>query len=436
MHKSDLQHLKKRLQDKLEAIYQLRRTKTKVNWDQAGYLTLLKKFGNPHLRLPPAIHVAGTNGKGSIVAFLRSILEAQGLRVHAYTSPHLMQVNERIVLAGAHIDDVRLEALIDQAMTYNDDAPLSFFEIMTAVAFKAFSDVPADVLLLEVGMGGRLDCTNVITDPLVTIVNRVSMDHVDFLGDDITSIAREKAGIMKTDVPCVVGCQGENYPVYDVLEQEAQRIGAPLLMYGRDWSVQPADDGFSFRFGDGSYDFPAPSLGGAHQLYNAGAALAALFSVRHQLRIDELTLYDGLRNVSWPGRLQELSPVALKMPDDCDVWLDCGHNDSAGASLAVQLAVWQQKDAKPVHLILGMLKTKDTMAFLRPILPYVEKVSVVPVSDDFDGSVSAGDVVFDGPVVAFDCLADVFSSVTVGRVLIAGSVYLAGDVLKMHNFCV
>ena len=208
MHKADLHHSNQSLQLKLEKIFQLRRTRSAVNWDREKYLDLLQHFGNPHAHLPPVIHVAGTNGKGSIIAMLRAVCEAAGMRVHCYTSPHLVQINERIVLAGKEIDDDLLESLIDEALGYIGDAPLSFFEVSTAIAFKAFSQVPADVLLLEVGMGGALDCTNVIEKSLVSVISRISMDHTQFLGDTIEEIAAQKSGIIKPGLPCIIGYQG------------------------------------------------------------------------------------------------------------------------------------------------------------------------------------------------------------------------------------
>lgn len=435
MHKSDLQHSHERLQDKLNSIYQLRRTTTKVNWDQAGYLTLLEKFGNPHKNLPPIIHVAGTNGKGSVIALLRAMLEAQGLRVHSYTSPHLIEVNERIVLAGAQIDNAALESLIDQAMDYNDDAPLSFFEIITSVAFKAFYDTPADVLLLEVGMGGRLDCTNVIDSPLVSIINRVSLDHTEFLGSELSDVVREKAGIMKPGVSCVVGYQGGDYNVvYGVIEDEEKRIGANPIFYGQGWDVSEGVDGFVFRFGEQCYDFPLPSLAGGHQIYNAGAALAALFAIRDNICVSDEAMKSGLSSAIWPGRLQQLNARAFGVLAEQEIWLDSGHNDSAGMALAMQLKQWKEYDARPVLLILGMLKTKDSRAFLDPILPYVESVSVVPIGRDVDGCIKGEDIQAEDVRCYDDVDQAVRSALGISanaRVLIAGSVYLAGDVLKI-----
>ena len=440
MRKADLHHSNTALQDKLETIFQLRRTRSKVNWDREQYFDLLAAFGNPHLRIPPVIHVAGTNGKGSVIAILRAILEAQGLKVHAYTSPHLIHVNERIVLAGLPIDNAYLEKLIDKALAHNEGAPLSFFEITTALAFKAFSEVSADILLLEVGMGGRLDCTNVIDAPLATVINRISMDHTEFLGDNISQIAAEKAGIMKADVPCIIGYQGDSLhstAIVETLKDAIKSSNAQAYMHEAAWDVTQDGDKMIFSFEGTQHKLPLPSLEGAHQVHNAGLALAALFAIKDEITVTSDAMKAGLQSVSWPGRLQPISSQQFGLSNDTELWLDSGHNDSAGEALATQMKAWKKQSNKPVHLIMGMVETKDIKAFLTPVLPHIETLHIVPVStdptsqtkDDIEKAITSS-----VPITAHDDFTDAIHTIAErdpsSRILIAGSIYLIGDVLK------
>ncbi|PCI54905.1 MAG: bifunctional folylpolyglutamate synthase/dihydrofolate synthase [Alphaproteobacteria bacterium] len=443
MHQADLKHDDKVLRDKLETIFQLRRTRSKINWDRGQYLDLLDAFGNPHLNLPPVIHVAGTNGKGSIIAILQAILQAQGLTVHSYTSPHLIHVNERITLVGQAIDNAYLEQLIDQALDYNKGAPLSFFEITTALAFKAFSETPADILLLEVGLGGRLDCTNVIDAPLASVINRISLDHTDFLGDDIRDIAAEKAGIMKADVPCIIGYQGagdDARAVNDVLLEEIDSSGAYSCRHGVDWNVCSAGGRMVFSFDGRDYDFPLPSLQGAHQVQNAGVALATLFSLRQHIEVSDQAFEDGLTSVYWPGRLQKLEAAGFDVADNTEIWLDSGHNDSAGEALAAEITQWQVQGERPLHLVVGMLDTKDSARFLASLLPHLTALHIVSIAsdphsqtkDDIKGSIK--EMRYDVPIYAHDGCVGAIRSIArdnpSSRILIAGSVYLAGEILE------
>ncbi len=445
MHKADLYHSNPALQEKLEKIFLLRRTKSAVNWDQENFLDLLQHFGNPHKRLPPVIHVAGTNGKGSIVAMLRAICEAAGMRVHAYTSPHLIHVNERIFLAGRQIDDDRLEALIDEAMDYIGDRPLSFFEVISAVAFKAFSETPADILLLEAGMGGRLDCTNIITAPLVSIISRVSMDHMQFLGQTIEEIAAQKAGIMKKGVPCIIGGQGageQGKAVIEVMQQHAQQTGTPLIIYGQDFSVstnQQNDRQMIFKDGcdGGEHVYPLPSLLGEHQIQNAGSVIAALRQAKG-LDISDEAIPKGLQSCQWPGRLQRISDLWPGGAKNHEIWLDCGHNDSAGEALAVQIERWNKAEERPTFLVVGMLGSKDSKGFIEPLQSHIFETYVVPVSNDatsqtieqFQKALGDGARIKqqESFVVAIQEIMDT-AKIPV-RVLIAGSIYLAGEVLQ------
>ena len=430
MHKADLTHSNKNLQEKLEEIYQLRRTRSKVNWDRTQFLGLLEKFGNPHLELPPVIHVAGTNGKGSVIAYLKAMFKAEGLKAHAYTSPHLIDINERIVLAGEQIENEYLETLLDQALDYNQGAPLSFFEMTTAAAFRAFADVPADVLLLEVGMGGRLDCTNVIEQPMATVINRISLDHTMFLGDDIKGIAREKAGIMKKDVPCVIGYQTPE--VLDVLKQEAEAIGARPVFF----KCHHNKECIVFSCEGQQHDFPLPALLGKHQINNAGVALATAFAIKDKVDLSPEAMAKGLQNVRWEGRLQKLPSTAFKKTEDIEIWVDSGHNDSAAEALAEQVRDWQAQDDRPVILITGMLLSKEPEKFLEPLLPLVSEIYIVPIKSDPQTHTKAS---IEETVANNNVQIPIFESANFyeaiqntaspARILIAGSTYLAGEVL-------
>ena len=442
MHLSDLRHGHASLQEKLAYLYTLR-TGSKVNWDQYKYISLLERLGNPHKNLPPVIHVAGTNGKGSTIALLRSILEEQGYMVHAYTSPHLVKINERFVIAGQQISDEVLEQKIDALIAQYDLEGLSFFEITTAIGFDLFAEHTADVVLLEVGMGGRLDCTNVIESPLVGVISRISNDHSEFLGDTLSEIAAEKAGIIKPGVPCVLGYQGEgSEEIFDVVRLVSTEKSSIVCAYGDDWSVEEGDLNFVFRFKGESHCFPLPALHGIHQIYNAGLALAALEAVRDYLPVSDDAIRKGLVDVHWAGRLQVLDPVALGLPETCEVWLDSGHNDSAGEMLAAFLKMQKEKDEKPVCLVLGMLGTKNPVAFLEPMLPFVDDIHLVPIAGETNiltperlqshaGHLLDGiDVTAHSEVKkALQTVQNTYSEPF--RILICGSCYLSGDVLNL-----
>ena len=400
MYQSDLKHPTQTLEDKLQQLYTLNRNKKIDLSFRPPYLKLLEAFGNPHLNLPPVIHVAGTNGKGSIIAMLRACLEEAGYKVHAYTSPHLVRFNERIVLAGQEIEDNPLETLIDEALKLNDGGDLTFFEITTAMAFAAFARSPADICLLEVGMGGRLDCTNVIENPLLTIINAIGMDHSEHLGNTLIKIAGEKAGIMKQSIPCVVGHQPHE-EVISVFEDKSAALNAPL---------HPAEQTHK------------TALSGLHQKHNAAAALKALELIKDQFPVTPEQIETGLQNVDWPARLQELSP---------GIFLDGGHNEDAGQALAKQAALWK-KDGKPLSVILGMMQGKDAKSFLGPLLPLIDHLCVVNIEDE-PQSQSAEDLLKIFPhATARSNYREALKQTkkAQGRTLICGSLYLAGHVLK------
>jgi dihydrofolate synthase/folylpolyglutamate synthase len=403
---------------------------------------LLAKLGNPERRLPPIVHVAGTNGKGSTVAFLRAMAEAAGRRVHVYTSPHLVHFHERIRLAGHFIADDRLADLLERIELVNGGDPITFFEITTAAAFLAFAEEPADLLLLEVGLGGRLDATNVITAPAVSVLTRISMDHMQFLGETIQDIAAEKAGIIKPNCPAVAGPQADP-AVMDVFQTSAEAAGATLALAGRDWVAEPLGDaGWRYSDGQGTLDMPLPALPGVHQIDNAGAAIAA---TRHlPFRISDDAIRQSLAAVEWPARLQWLrrGPLVELLPAGWELHLDGGHNDSAGQVLARHLAAWAA-DGRKLDLIFGMLGSKRPLDFLAPLAPYVRRLRAVAIPGEA-ASVTAEDAATlarQAGIEASSCpdLAAAVAELVVfgageppARLLICGSLYLAGTVLA-HN---
>ncbi len=397
---------------------------------------LLAALGNPQRQLPPVVHVAGTNGKGSTVAFLRAMLEAAGYRVHVYTSPHLVRFHERIRLAGALIDDDHLSRLLEECETANGGNAITFFEVTTAAAFLAFSRVPADVVLLETGLGGRLDATNVIDRPAVTAITRISYDHRQFLGESLTEIAGEKAGIFKPNVPVVLAAQPDAEAL-QALTRQAEAVGAPIHA----WTAVPQPGGFRFESAVRQLDLPPPGLAGGHQIGNAGLALACLDHL--PLTVDDAAIRRGLAAVEWPARLQRLTrgPLADSLPPDWELWLDGGHNDSAGEVLARQAVDWSAAGtARPLLLIYGMLASKDPYEFLAPLAPFAHALRSVAIPGEeasltAEESAEAGRTCGILDTAAMDGVAAALADLTrtpratPARVLICGSLYLAGSVL-------
>lgn len=400
---------------------------------------LLAKLGAPETRLPPIIHVAGTNGKGSTCAFLRAMAEAAGLRVHVYTSPHLVRFNERIRIAGTLVADDVLLAALAEVERINAGAPITVFEVTTAAAFLLFSRTQADLCVLEVGLGGRGDATNVTPPPVATAITSISLDHRELLGPTLEVIAAEKAGIMKPGVPVVIGSQPR--AVLDVLLDQAQATGARAWLRGRDWDVvapddvQPADaGGGALRYHDaaGAFSVPRPSLPGAFQYDNAGIAIAAIRA--SGLAIPPPAIAAGIAAAAWPARMQRLSgALASLLPPDWELWLDGGHNPGAGVVLAEHLRAWSDR---PVHLIVGMKQAKDSAEFLRPLLPLAATTwaikephqhSALPVEAIVAAS---GGVARPGPTVT-EALRALPRAGGPARVLICGSLYLAGEILKL-----
>lgn len=398
-------------------------------------LALLDKLDRPHLRLPPVIHVAGTNGKGSTCAFLRAIGEAAGLRVHVYTSPHLVSFNERIRLAGTLASDDVLADAFEAVERVNDGAPITVFEVITAMAFHLFAAVPADLCVLEVGLGGRGDATNVIARPAASAITSVSLDHREMLGETIEEIAAEKAGIMRAGVPVVTGAQTP--AVLSVLRARAAATGAVLRPREEAWTITPlgGGPGGGLRFADaaGVVDLPAPSLPGAHQVDNAGIAVAAWRAAGIGAGTDGIAA--GIGSAEWPARMQRLDgALARLLPPGWELWLDGGHNPGAGIALAEHLAAWRTE--RPVHLLVGMKQAKDSAAFLRPLLPLAAGVWAVRepaqhLAMSIDAIIEAsGGVARPGPTVAGALRAIAAAGGPPARVLVCGSLYLAGEVLK------
>ncbi len=385
---------------------------------------LLAKLGNPEQRLPPIVHVAGTNGKGSTCAFLRAIGEAAGWRVHVFTSPHLVRFNERFRVAGAIVSDAVLNATMAHIEATNANMPITLFEVITAAAFHLFAAEPADLCVLEVGLGGRGDATNTVPAPAATAIASISLDHKELLGDTLAAIAGEKAGIMKPGVPVAIGAQPPE--ALAVLLDRAAQVGAPVLLRDRDWTIEP------HRFVDarGSIALPALGLPGLHQWDNAGIAIAALRA--SGLPVPDAAFAPGVAAAEWPARLQRLrGRVAALLPPDWELWLDGGHNPGAGEALAEHLRGWGDR---PVHLVVGLNRAKDGGGFLRPLLPHATSVWAIAEAEQHASMpveeviAASGGIARPGPTL-IEALAALPRG-TPARVLICGSLYLAGEVLK------
>ena len=395
---------------------------------------LLETLGHPERKLPPVMHVAGTNGKGSVVAFTRAALEAAGYRCHVYTSPHLVKFNERIVLAGREIADAPLAALLERVEAANAGEAITFFEITTAAAYLAFAETPADILLLEVGLGGRLDATNVVARPAVTCITPVDLDHQKYLGDTLAEIAGEKAGILKPRVPAVISAQRPE--AMAPIAMRAEAIGTPLLLEARDWRVAPRKNGFRYEGPRWKLDLPKPNLLGAHQVHNAGAALACLEQLPG-FKLGDAALAAGIASAQWPARLQRLTrgPLAKLLPPGWELWLDGAHNPHGARALAV----WLAQQRKPVHLVTAMLDSKDPIGFFAELKGRIASVRTVPVPGGHNGLDPAGlaetasraghtaKSAADPAAAVAEVVATAKSGPAI--LLIAGSLYLAGAIL-------
>ncbi|MCC1493029.1 folylpolyglutamate synthase/dihydrofolate synthase family protein [Cognatishimia sp. F0-27] len=394
---------------------------------------LLDKLGNPQDKLPPVIHIAGTNGKGSTLAMIRAGLEAAGHICHAYTSPHLARFHERIRLAGALISEDALAKVLDECRRINGGTPITYFEITTCAALLAMSREPADYILLEVGLGGRLDATNVIARPAVTVITPVSMDHEAYLGDTVAKIAAEKAGIIKRGVPCVVSQQADM--AMEVIEAKADRLGAPLIANGQHWHVWKEHGRLVFQDEYGLRDLPLPVLPGAHQIQNAGTAIAAL----RVLDAGDAAYEGAMRDAVWPARMMRLREGALaELAGNAELWLDGGHNPAAGQAIAEHLATLP---ARPTHAICGMLNTKDASGFLKPLSRVADSLTAVAIPGEANSlsaealaemAVESGHDTTTASSVR-DALRRIVAEAPDARILICGSLYLAGAVLRENG---
>jgi len=406
---------------------------------------LLAALDHPERKLPPVIHVAGTNGKGSTVAFLRAILEAAGKHVHAYTSPHLVRFNERFRLAapgrGRLVGDAELSAALEECERANGGAPITVFEITTAAGLLLFSRHPADVLLLEVGLGGRLDATNVIERPLATVITPVSIDHTDFLGDTLDKIAAEKAGILKRGVPAVVAAQHRD--ALTVIERQAAKLGAPLKVAGQDWTATEERGRLVYQDETGLLDLPAPKLYGRHQYENAGLAIAALRAAR--FKIAPAAYETGIVAADWPARLHRLAQGALveRAPAGSELWLDGGHNPDGGRTIAAALADLEERVSRPLVLVVGMLRSKNCEGFLANFSGLARRLIAVPVPGA-EAGLSAEEVAACARGIGLsatsrDNLSEALEAARKldleppPRILITGSLYLAGEVLRENG---
>jgi dihydrofolate synthase / folylpolyglutamate synthase len=429
---------------------------------------LLAALDHPEKKLPPVIHVAGTNGKGSTVAFLRAILEAAGLSVHVYTSPHLVRFNERFRLGsqpksdtsdfghsimpnsggpefgggGTLVSDAELAATFEECERANANAPITVFEITTAAGLLLFSRHPADVLILEVGLGGRLDATNVIDTPLASIITRISIDHTDFLGDTLEKIAAEKAGILKRGAPAIIAAQHRD--VLTVIERQAARLNAPLRIAGEDFTATEERGRLVYQDEAGLLDLPAPKLYGRHQYENAGLAIAALRTIG-SFKIPASAFEAGMTKAEWPARLQRLAHGKLteRVPPGSELWLDGGHNPDGGRAIAATLADLEERVSRPLVLIVGMLASKDCEGFLRNFTGLARRMIAVPVPGAEKGL--PAETVADCarsiglPSTSRDNLDEALEAVRKldldppPRILITGSLYLAGDVLRENG---
>jgi dihydrofolate synthase / folylpolyglutamate synthase len=403
---------------------------------------LLPKLGDPQLKLPPVIHVAGTNGKGSTIAFMRAMLEAAGLRVHVYTSPHLVRFHERIRLSGILVDEVLLAKALEQVEAANGGAPITVFEITTATALLLFSQTPADVLLLEVGLGGQFDATNVIDHPAAAVITPVSFDHMEYLGDTIEKIAGEKAGILKRGAKAIFADQSAES--LSVLERAAQRKGtARAKVGGQDFQSYVEGGRLVFQDEDGLLDLPLPRLAGRHQVINAGTAIAAVRAVFGE-RVPQDAIACGLQTVDWPARLQRLTGHVVKLaPKGAEIWLDGGHNQDGGRVLAEAMAELEEKNPRPLVMIAGMLSTKDSTAFFLPFVGLAQELYAIGITGQGAArspqEVAAVAAKTGIKAQSTTSLAEALSRIDdkiwgiAPRILITGSLYLAGEVLSFDG---
>ena len=400
-------------------------------------LKLLNKLGNPHSKLPPTIHVAGTNGKGSTIAFLRSIFEENNYKVHVYTSPHLINFNERIRLNSKIISNEFLDEILKECEFYNKGNPITFFEITTAAAFLAFNRINADILLLETGLGGRFDATNVITKTLCNIITPISMDHMSFLGNTIESIAMEKIGILKNNTPAIIAPQNEK--VINLINTETQKKKIKTYFYKKEWEVFKKSSSFFFhKLNRKIIKVLAPKLFGDHQFYNAGAAITAA-KIQDKFKLNDELISKGIEKTFWPARMQELKSGKLKdlVNNNFEIWLDGGHNLEASQMIYKNLKKWKTEKK---FLIFGMIQGKKPNEFLKKIIKEIEFVQIIPIKGF--SSINSKDIIntfnkfnhkFRSSVSVEESIKFLNKNYAKGKIIICGSLYLAGEILKKNN---
>ncbi len=403
---------------------------------------LLEKLGRPQDKLPPVIHVAGTNGKGSTLAFTRAILEAQGYKVHVHTSPHLVNWHERYRLAGTLVSDDTLADAIKRVADANDNQPITVFELLCAVMFVLFSEHEADFALVEVGLGGRFDATNVIENPLVCAITPVALDHQAFLGDTISAIAFEKAGIIKRRVPVAVGIQQDE--ALETIEKVARKNAAPAQISGQGFDSYRDATGFVFQDEDGLLDLPLPKLAGEHQLENAALAIAAIRSAN--IEVSSEAFAKGMRNVTWPGRLEKLpcGKITKQLLDHSDIWIDGGHNPSAGEAIAAELVRQDAMTSRKTLLVCGMINTKEPFGYFKPYEALDAEVFAIPVAMS-EASIAPETLVevAQSAGLTTQCFVSLQAAICEVskrlkqtpdmRILFCGSLYMVGEVLELNE---
>jgi dihydrofolate synthase / folylpolyglutamate synthase len=425
------------IQERLLALH-----KRKIDLTLDRMLRLLKLLGHPERRMAPVIHVAGTNGKGSTVAYLRAILEAAGLKVHVFTSPHLVRINERYRIAGELVSDAELIEALEHCERLNGNEPITVFEMETAAAFHIFANHPADVVLLEVGLGGRGDSTNVVDKPLATVITPVAMDHMEMLGDTLAKIAAEKAGIIKRGVPLVSALQQPEAEA--VIERRARDLHAPPHIGGQQWHVSVERGRLVFQDDRGLLDLPAPRLFGRHQFDNAGLAIATLRAI-DSLKIPVSAYESGITKAEWPARMQRLSSGALVAlaPAQSEVWLDGGHNPHCAQAVAAALGDLEERVSRQLVVIVGMMGNKDAGAFLANFSGMTRHIIAVPIPGHENAYTASAlaDVArqFGMRIETAGSVAEALRGIarlayeTPPRILITGSLYLAGEVLRENG---
>ena len=404
---------------------------------------LLNALDNPQKRLPPIIHVAGTNGKGSTIAILRSIQNAAGLSIHAYTSPHLVHLNERFIIAGKEITEKSLIQTLTECENANAGAEITFFEIITAAGLLAFSKIKADLLLLEVGLGGRFDATNVVSNPILSIITPISLDHQQYLGDTLEKIAYEKAGILKEKRPAIIGQQGPE--ALKVIKLKAEETGSPLFIFQRDWNITETKSAIKFEVEGSTSYFEKPNLKGIHQIQNAGIAIAATHYLKEVLPIKNGSIDQGLLTVKWPARLQKINegPLINILPTNVELWIDGGHNQNASLLIAHTIRNWKIKNpCLSIHMVFGCLSNRETKVLLQPFINIIDLVQTVKIPEQAN-SASRELVAHTAKSMGFraspaDTVAKAIKkiiSLSAGKrlILIYGSLYLSGSVLADNS---